>query len=98
MSGAGAKFGNIIGYFLGGLLCVHGFDGGWPSIFYVFGIMGVAWSITLFLFGSDSPNTQKCISKEEKEYILRETEKTIQTRAICQSVIMKFLKLTDNVG
>lgn len=51
--------------------------------------MGVVWSVLLFLIGSDSPNTQKCISKQEKEYILRETKKTIQTRQICQSVSVK---------
>ena len=48
--------------------------------------MGVVWSILLFFFASDSPSTQKGISKKEKEYILAETEKTIQTRKICQSV------------
>jgi hypothetical protein len=37
MSSAGAKFGNIIGFFLGGFLCLYGFDGGWASIFYIFG-------------------------------------------------------------
>ena len=37
MSSAGAKFGNIIGYFMGGFLCLYGFDGGWASIFYIFG-------------------------------------------------------------
>lgn len=38
-SSSGAQFGTIIGFSLGGYLCVHGFDGGWPSIFYYFGII-----------------------------------------------------------
>lgn len=36
-STAGAWLGNIIALPLGGYLCVNGFDGGWPSIFYIFG-------------------------------------------------------------
>lgn len=27
----------VIALPLGGFLCINGFDGGWPSIFYVFG-------------------------------------------------------------
>lgn len=51
--------------------------------------MGVLWSILLFFYASDSPNYQKGIGKKEKEYILRETKKTIETRKICQSVNFK---------
>ena len=52
--------------------------------------MGVAWSILFFIIGSDSPKTQRFIGETEKEYILRETKKTIQTRQICQAVNFKF--------
>lgn len=34
----GTQFGNIIVLPLGGFLCMHGPDGGWPSIFYVLGM------------------------------------------------------------
>jgi ACS family sodium-dependent inorganic phosphate cotransporter-like MFS transporter 5 len=36
-SASGSQVGIIGGFSLGGYLCVHGFDGGWPSIFYIFG-------------------------------------------------------------
>ena len=33
----GANIGMIFGFLLSGLLCEYGFDGGWPSVFYIFG-------------------------------------------------------------
>ena len=37
ISNSGAQIGVLIAFSLGGFLCQHGFDGGWPSIFYIFG-------------------------------------------------------------
>jgi len=37
-STSGAWVGNIIALPLAGYLCVNGFDGGWASIFYIFGM------------------------------------------------------------
>ena len=34
---SGSKIGSIVGLPLASFLCVYGFDGGWASIFYVFG-------------------------------------------------------------
>lgn len=50
-------------------MCVHGFDGGWPSIFYVFGFAGLVWSLVFFLLTSETPNSHKFISDAEREYI-----------------------------
>ena len=33
----GTQIGNVITLPLAGVLCEHGFDGGWPSIFYILG-------------------------------------------------------------
>ena len=33
----GQFVGSVISFPLTALLCVYGFDGGWPSVFYIFG-------------------------------------------------------------
>ena len=41
---SGQEIGLVVGMLLGGFLSDHGFAGGWPSIFYVFGTIGCVWS------------------------------------------------------
>jgi MFS transporter, ACS family, solute carrier family 17 (sodium-dependent inorganic phosphate cotransporter), member 5 len=47
---SGGNIGNVIGLPLGGYLCTYGFDGGWSSIFYTFGIKFFAIGVSYFLF------------------------------------------------
>ncbi|KAH9504374.1 hypothetical protein Btru_063441 [Bulinus truncatus] len=67
---AGQNLGNIVTYILSGWLCVHGFDGGWPSIFYVTGGGCLIWVVIWFIVVSDSPEQHPTISKAEKDYII----------------------------
>eukprot|EP00918_Siedleckia_nematoides_P093921 GHVU01206233.1.p1 GENE.GHVU01206233.1~~GHVU01206233.1.p1 ORF type:complete len:538 (+),score=42.06 GHVU01206233.1:259-1872(+) len=71
---AGAMMGNVISLPISGLLCEHGFDGGWASIFYVFGITSVLWLIVWVLLTSNSPAGHARISKVEKDYIMGSLE------------------------
>lgn len=66
---AGAQIGNVIALPLSALLCDYGFDNGWGSIFYVFGIVGVVWCIAWMLIVSDSPSQHPRITTAEREYI-----------------------------
>ena len=68
----GADAGIIVGMLLTGFLCDHGFAGGWPSAFYVYGAFGCVWFVAWFYLCYDSPCTHPRISKAELEYWERE--------------------------
>lgn len=67
---AGAQFGTVISMPLSGLLSAYGFSGGWPSIFYVFGMIGTVWCIAFLMFVSEDPEQCPGIKEQEKKYIL----------------------------
>ena len=64
----GGPVGVVVGMLLSGVLCDYGFAGGWPSAFYVFGIIGFVWSAAWFLLCYDSPATHPRISTAERQY------------------------------
>ena len=66
---SGAQFGTVIGMPLSGVLCDHGFAGGWPSVFYVFGATGCMWAIAWFLLCHNFPSDHPRISLAERRYI-----------------------------
>lgn len=65
----GVSIGTILALSLGGLMNESDFLGGWPSIFYVFGILGILWCIPWLIFMRDSPQKHPRISEEELRYI-----------------------------
>jgi len=64
----GAPVGIVAGMLLSGVLCDHGFAGGWPSAFYVLGIIGCVWTAAWFLLCYDSPATHPRMSRAERQY------------------------------
>jgi predicted MFS family arabinose efflux permease len=76
---SGNNIGNIIALSLGGWLCDVD---GWSSVFYLFGSVGIVWSILMFSLNADTPQTHKFISDIERDYIVdatRETTNAINT-------------------
>ena len=65
---SGTTLGIVVGMLLSGVLCDYGFAGGWPSVFYVFGMVGCVWSAAWFPLCYDSPATHPRISTTEREY------------------------------
>ena len=64
----GVDVGVVVGIILSGILSDFGFAGGWPSVFYVFGMAGCVWSVAWFFLCYDSPSTHPRLSSEEREY------------------------------
>ncbi|XP_014212242.2 putative inorganic phosphate cotransporter [Copidosoma floridanum] len=63
----GPQFGTIIGMLVSGFLASSPL--GWHSVFYIFGIIGVIWSIIFFFVAADSPSSHSRIKPKEATYI-----------------------------
>jgi len=66
--GVGGDCGVIVGLFWGGFLCDYGFAGGWPSVFYVFGMVGCVWFFCWCFLCYSSPCTHPRMPTAELEY------------------------------
>ena len=65
---SGANLGTCVGLLVTGILCDSDIAGGWPAVFYLFGIIGLLWCVVWYLFCYSSPGTHPCISKTERQY------------------------------
>ncbi|CAH3194301.1 unnamed protein product [Porites evermanni] len=54
---------------LAGVLCASDILGGWPSVFYVFGGVGILWSFIWMMFTYNRPANHPRISIKERAYI-----------------------------
>lgn len=45
--------------------------GGWPSVFYASGALGLLVGVLVFIFVADSPAQHRSISEVERDYIQR---------------------------
>jgi ACS family sodium-dependent inorganic phosphate cotransporter-like MFS transporter 5 len=82
---SGNNIGNILALSLGGWLCDEGFDDGWGSVFYIFGMIGIIWSMVNYFVNSDTPNSHRFISKLERDYINEAIGQQKQTKRATQS-------------
>ncbi|XP_059557157.1 sialin isoform X4 [Myotis daubentonii] len=67
ISYAGAQLGTVVSLPLSGIICVY-MD--WTYVFYFFGIVGIIWFVLWIWLVSNTPETHKTVSHQEKEYIL----------------------------
>uniref|UniRef100_H2ZGX8 Sialin n=1 Tax=Ciona savignyi TaxID=51511 RepID=H2ZGX8_CIOSA len=71
---AGSQFGTVVAQPISGILCASTFLGGWPSVFYVFGSLGVLWCIVWFIFAHSTPDKHPRISPAELHFIQSNVE------------------------
>jgi MFS family permease len=77
----GAQLGTVIAMAVCGALASSSI--GWPSIFYVFGALGILWAVFWFFLAADRPGTHKFISKEEQAYIETNLGSKVSTDTVC---------------
>ncbi|CAL1540359.1 unnamed protein product [Lymnaea stagnalis] len=76
---AGAQIGNVLTFPIAAALCENGFDGGWPSVFYVLGALGVVWFVAWMYVVYDSPELHPRTSDREKKYITQSLQGNMTT-------------------
>ena len=78
---------------IGGVLCQYGFDGGWGSIFYIFGILGLVWVVVWWILAASSPADHWFISAKEKEYIIEQTSSNKKVKQVNRIISKKTIDL-----
>lgn len=95
---SGTQFGSLAMLPVTGLLASSA--GGWPSVFYVGGIVTLTWVLFWCVLGANSPEEHRSISKEEREYIVSSlestTSKTVNTRIYYVSVHNIYYEIFQN--
>uniref|UniRef100_A0AAF5DBZ2 MFS domain-containing protein n=2 Tax=Strongyloides stercoralis TaxID=6248 RepID=A0AAF5DBZ2_STRER len=66
---AGLQVGNLVSISISSVLCASTILGGWPSIFYLFGFLGIIWCGLWFWLSSSNPNDSKDMDDAEKIYL-----------------------------
>ncbi|GAB6024780.1 hypothetical protein CHUAL_009906 [Chamberlinius hualienensis] len=66
---SGMYGGTLLTFPICGLLCKYGFAGGWPSVFYVTGIMGLVYVFSMFFLVYDGYEKHPRISQSERRYL-----------------------------
>ncbi|KAH7968456.1 hypothetical protein HPB52_008435 [Rhipicephalus sanguineus] len=80
ISTLGSVLGTTVTLPVSAVLCQYGFAGGWPSVFYITGLLGCVWFIFWVLIASDMPEEHRFISEEEKKYIIESRDATFAVR------------------
>ncbi|KAI1289623.1 putative inorganic phosphate cotransporter [Halotydeus destructor] len=69
----GANLGVCLTLPLTAYLCEFGFSGGYPSAFYVTGVLTLIWTALWHVYVTSTPDTHKCISASELDHIKANT-------------------------
>lgn len=78
----GAQIGNVLAMAIGGLLMRY-ISGGWVNVFYVFGVVGVAWVfLWQFLCYSD-PASHPFITERERDFLITQSVGQLKKRQVC---------------
>lgn len=74
---SGVQLGTVITLVVSGVLSSSPL--GWPSVYYLTGVVGLAWTAMWLLLGAESPAAHRSVSTIEKDYIQRSLANTVAT-------------------
>lgn len=79
----GTCIGTIVAMGMSGYIIKSKSLGGWPTVFYVSGLLAVIWFILWYITAHSDPRQSKSISKDELNYIITNTEDfSINTQSV----------------
>ncbi|MFH4977668.1 hypothetical protein AB6A40_004377 [Gnathostoma spinigerum] len=87
---SGNQLSGAIGSVVSSSFCKLHFLGGWPLIFYFFGLVGVVFIVVWYFVTTNSPSSNRWIGNDEKAYLESELRHMSETR---QTAVVPWLKL-----
>ncbi|XP_071949398.1 sialin-like [Antedon mediterranea] len=79
---SGIGFGPVLASYISASLCLTDFLGGWPSTFYLFGLLGLAWCLGWCIVGSTDVSSNRWISSIERDSILFSQSEEIKNKNV----------------
>ncbi|GBO04148.1 Sialin, partial [Araneus ventricosus] len=67
----GSSVGSVVSFALSGIISD---TLGWPSVFYIFGILGIIWTLFWLFLVYETPELHPCITEKEIEHVRRGQE------------------------
>ncbi|KAI6206364.1 hypothetical protein M3Y94_00901700 [Aphelenchoides besseyi] len=85
---SGHQISSVVSVIVSAQLCSFHFLGGWPLIFYFFGICGLFFAVCYMIFVTNSPDQNRFISEKERNFLHRAlvNEGLKKKRCLLQSV------------
>ncbi|XP_054004960.1 putative inorganic phosphate cotransporter [Hylaeus anthracinus] len=65
---AGTSLGTVVSIFTSGMIMS---SLGWEAVYYIHGVLPLIWCVVFFFFFADNPETQKYISENERNLIVK---------------------------
>ncbi|RUS88339.1 hypothetical protein EGW08_003910 [Elysia chlorotica] len=66
---SGCQLGTVLVSWSAGIVCEQALLGGWPFVFYLYGGLGVVWSVGWLLVVHETPSSHPRISQTERKFI-----------------------------
>ncbi|GBN65167.1 Putative inorganic phosphate cotransporter [Araneus ventricosus] len=94
---AGYSCGALISGFSSGPMCSSAFLGGWPSVYYVYGALGLVLCLCFYIFIFESPTCHPRISDAELAFILNDQESQLTRKWNFNRQGRKLMKLEQMI-